>query len=69
MQVIPHADGQPVAQLAAVHGVHHPEHLPSGEGQPQVALRLVVKVGPHVEVVAQAGLEDLLVDCTDRAPG
>ena len=69
MQVVPHADGQPVAQLAAVHGVHHPEHLPPGEGQPHGGVRLVVKMGPHVEVVAQAGLEDLLVDCTDEARG
>ena len=51
VQVVPHADGQPVAQLPAVHRVDHPEHLSSGEAQADGALRLVVKVGADVEVV------------------
>lgn len=62
MQVVPHADGQPVTQLPAVHGVHHPEHLSSGEAQADGAVGLVVKVGAYVEVVGQVGLYDLLIN-------
>lgn len=62
MQVVAHADGQPVAQLPAVHGVHHPEHLPSGEAQADGTVRFVIKVGADVEVVGQVGLYDLLID-------
>ena len=65
VQVVPHAAGQPVAQFAAVHGVHHPEHLPSGEAQTDGALGLVVEVGADVEVVCQVGLDDLLINCRD----
>lgn len=63
MQVVPHAYGQPVAQLPAVHRVDHPEHLSSGEAQADGALRLVVKVGADVEIVGQVGLDDLLINC------
>lgn len=62
MQVVPHADSQPVAQLPAVHRVHHPEHLSSGEAQTNGGVRLVVKVGADVEVVCQVGLDDLLIN-------
>lgn len=62
MQVVPHADGQPVAQLPAVHGVHHPEHLSSGKAQADGVVRLVIKVGAYVEVVGKVGLYDLLIN-------
>lgn len=62
MQVVAHADSQPVAQLAAVHRVHHPEHFSSGEAQTDWAIRLVVKVCADVEVVREVGLDDLLIN-------
>lgn len=62
VQVGPHADGQPFSQLAAVHGVHHPEHLSPGEAQADGRVRLVIEVGADVEVVGQVGLDDLLVN-------
>ena len=62
MQVVPHADGQPVAQLPTVHRVHHPEHLSSGEVQTNGSVCLVVEVGADVEVVCQVGLDDLLIN-------
>lgn len=62
VQVGAHADGQPLAQLPPVHGVHHPEHLPPGEAQADGGVRLVIEVGADVEVVGQVGLDDLLVN-------
>lgn len=62
MQVVPHADCQPVAKFPTMHCVHHPEHLPSGEVQANGAFRLVVKVGADVEIVRQVGLNDLLIN-------
>ena len=62
MQVVPHAAGQPVSQLPAVHGVHDPEHLSSGEAQADGPLCLVVEVGTDVEVVRQVRLDDLLIN-------
>ena len=62
MQVVAHAAGQPVSQLPAVHRVHHPEHLSSGEAQADGAFCLVVKVGANVEVVRQVRLGDLLIN-------
>lgn len=62
MQVVPHADGQPVAQFAPMHRVHHPEHLPSAEAQADGRVGLVVEMGADVEVVGQVGLDDFLVD-------
>lgn len=62
VQVIPHADGQPVPYLPTVHCVHHPEHLSSGEAQTNRCFCLVVKVSADVEVVSQIGFDDLLID-------
>lgn len=65
VQVVPHADCQPVPQLPTMHCVHHPEHLSPGEAQADVSLCFMVKVGADVEVVCQVGLNDLLVDWGD----
>lgn len=62
MQVVPHADGQPVAQFPTIHCVHHPEHLPSGEAQANGGVRLVVEMGADVEVVSKVGLDDFLIN-------
>lgn len=62
VQVIPHAHSQPVAQLPAVHGVQHTEHLPTGEAQADVPLRLVVEVCTDVEGVSDVGLHNLPVN-------
>lgn len=67
MQVVAHAAGQPLAHLPAVHGVHHPEHLPPREAQADGALGLVVEVGADVEVVGQVGLDDLLINWRRKA--
>lgn len=62
MQVIPHADSQPVAYLATMHCVHHSEHLSSGEAQTNGVIGFMVKMCADVEVVSQVGLEDLFVN-------
>lgn len=61
-EVIPHTDGQPVAQFPTMHCVHHPEHLSPGKAQADVSLCFMVKVGADVEVVGQVGLDDLLIN-------
>ena len=62
VQVVPHAHGQPVADLPTVHCVCDPEHFSSGEAQTDGGVCLVVKVGTDVEVVSQVGLLDLPVN-------
>lgn len=62
MQVVPHADSKPVADLPSEHRIQDPEHLTSGEAQTLGVICLVVKVRPDVEVVPQVGLDDLLVN-------
>lgn len=62
MQVVPHAAGQPVAQLPTVHRVYHSEHLSSGEAQTNGSVCFMVKVGADVEVVGQVGFDDLLIN-------
>lgn len=50
--VLASADGQPVAQLAIIQGVHHLENLPTAEGKALRSLLLIFKVGSDKERVS-----------------
>lgn len=59
--VFANTNGQPVAQLAVVQGVHHLEDVPPTEGQTLRSLLLIIKVGSDEEGISAARHQDVII--------